>query len=72
MSVIEKKINEIYNKYAEFREEKVDLPKYLIAGIEARQAIKMQAHPFGPPPPKYLKTYLGMEIIRFEDVIIVE
>ena len=72
MSEAEKIIDRMHVKLAKFRENRWDMPKYWALDIGARQAVKMiLAHPRKPPLGE-VKTFLGIEIIPLEDVIIVD
>lgn len=68
---IYKILDRISDKYALFREENADLPKYLILDVSARQAIKLMASHRGEPVPDPV-MYLGCKIIPYEEVIIIE
>ena len=70
MSEAERLVDEIHDKYAKYREENTDYPKFLVLSIEARQAIKIVfSHPYSSPMPD-IKEFLGCQVIPREEVII--
>lgn len=61
----------ICDKYAKFRDEKLDLPSYFVLGKEERQAIKAMMHRQNIPSSSKIKTCLGVPIIPKEKCVIV-
>lgn len=70
MDEVERMVRRINDEYARFRATGTE-PTHFILGIEARQALKMAAHPFADPPLPGVTSYHGVPIIDLEKVIIV-
>lgn len=72
MSIVEKKIEEIYNKIVALKEKGI-YPEYLVLGLGARQALKLQYYEAGG---RFLVTepaeFMGLQIIPLERTVIVE
>ena len=71
MNEIERIMENIHNEYAKFQEERADDPTHIILGLAERQALKYR-FPYPKQSGLTVVTYLGMEIINREDVIIVD
>ena len=71
MSLVEKIIHEIDDKYCAYRDRYASFPKYFVLSLEARQAIKIRfSHPYSDPMPD-IKEYMGYQVIPLEECILV-
>lgn len=72
MNELDRIMTEIHVKLAKYREAGYGIPTHLALDIGAKQALKMTAHPFADPPLPNVETYLGIQIIDLEKILIVD
>ena len=69
-NLVDKIVAEIDDMYAKFREERVDVPVFILLGPVQRYALKLyNMGPLGDPKPEPVE-WMGMKIIPLEKIIL--